>query len=71
MLDRPFQVLGLQQIAVGAPSKDALRKIWLDMLGLTPKGHFRSEQENVDEDIAEAGHGAFAVVGVKQTLVKG
>ena len=58
---RPFEVLGLQQIAVGAPSKDALRTIWLDMLGLTPKGHFRSERENVDEDIAEAGHGAFAV----------
>jgi len=58
---RPFQVLGLQQIAVGAPSKDALRKIWVDMLGLTPKGNFRSEKENVDEDIAEAGHGAYAV----------
>jgi lactoylglutathione lyase len=58
---RPFHVLGLQQIAVGAPSKNALRKIWVEMLGLTPKGHFRSEKENVDEDIAEAGHGAFAV----------
>jgi len=58
---RPFQVLGLQQIAVGAPSKDALRKIWVDMLGLTPKGNFRSEKENVDEDIAEAGHGPYAV----------
>ena len=61
MSKRPFHVLGLQQIAVGAPSKDALRKIWVEMLGLTPKGHFRSEKENVDEDIAEAGHGAFAV----------
>ena len=61
MSQRPFQVLGLQQIAVGAPSKDALRKIWIDMLGLTPKGNFRSEKENVDEDIAEAGHGPYAV----------
>ncbi len=61
MSQRPFQVLGLQQIAVGAPRKDALRKIWLDMLGLTPKGNFRSEKENVDEDIAEAGHGPLAV----------
>ena len=61
MSQRPFQVLGLQQIAVGAPSKDALRRIWIDMLGLTLKGNFRSEKENVDEDIAETGHGPHAV----------
>jgi hypothetical protein len=52
--DRPFAVLGLQQIAVGARSKAALRKLWIDLLGLRPKGNFRSESENVDEDIAEA-----------------
>jgi lactoylglutathione lyase len=51
----------VQQIAVGAPDKSALRKLWIDMLGLTEKGNFRSESENVDEDIAEAGHGVFAV----------
>jgi lactoylglutathione lyase len=59
--ERPFRVLGVQQIAVGAPDKGALRKLWIDMLGLTEKGNFRSESENVDEDIAEAGHGVFAV----------
>jgi lactoylglutathione lyase len=59
--DRPFAVLGLQQIAVGARSKAALRKLWIDLLGLRPKGNFRSESENVDEDIAEAGAGPFAV----------
>lgn len=61
MASRPFRVLGLQQIAVGAPSKDALRRLWIDLLGLTPKGSFRSESENVDEDIAEAGRGPLAV----------
>ena len=61
MSQRPFRVLGVQQIAVGAPDKGELRKLWIDLLGLTPKGNFRSEKENVDEDIAEAGHGAFAV----------
>jgi lactoylglutathione lyase len=61
MTDRPFRVLGLQQIAVGAPSKEGLRRLWIDLLGLTSKGSFRSESENVDEDIAEAGHGALAV----------
>ena len=61
MSDRPFAVLGLQQIAVGARSKAALRKLWIDLLGLRPKGNFRSESENVDEDIAEAGSGALSV----------
>ena len=61
MAERPFRVLGVQQIAVGARDKSELRRLWIDMLGLTEKGNFRSESENVDEDIAEAGHGAFAV----------
>jgi len=59
--DRPFQVLGLQQIAVGAIDKAPLRRIWVDMLGLTPIGDFRSEKENVDEDITVAGRGPFKV----------
>ena len=54
-------MLGVQQIAIGAPSKDALRRLWIDLLGLTAKGSFRSESENVDEDIAEAGSGLAAV----------
>jgi len=59
--DRPFRVLGVQQIAVGAVSKDPLRRLWIELLGLSLKGHFRSESENVDEDIAEAGTGPLAV----------
>jgi lactoylglutathione lyase len=51
----------VQQIAVGARDKSELRRLWIDMLGLSEKGNFRSESENVDEDIAEAGHGPFAV----------
>jgi lactoylglutathione lyase len=58
---RPFRVLGVQQIAVGAKSKQALRRLWVDLLGLTVKGNFRSQSENVDEDIAEAGSGPLAV----------
>ena len=61
MADRPFRVLGLQQIAVGAKDKEPLRRLWIDLLGLTVRGHFRSERENVDEDIAAAGAGPFAV----------
>lgn len=60
-MERPFRVLGLQQIAVGSPDKAKLKKLWVDTLGLTPKGSYRSERENVDEDITEAGVGPFAV----------
>ena len=58
---RPFRVLGLQQIAVGGPSKAALRRLWVDLLGLTPEGTFRSERENVDEDILALGAGVARV----------
>ena len=58
---RPFKVLGIQQIAIGAPSKDRLRTLWVDMLGLEVTGHFVSERENVDEDICAIGAGPFKV----------
>jgi lactoylglutathione lyase len=61
MSERPFHVLGVQQIAVGARDKEKLRALWIDMLGLTPSGQFRSESENVDEDIALAGEGPLRV----------
>lgn len=48
---KPFRVLGLQQIAIGGPSKATLRHLWVDLFGLTPAGTFRSDKENVDEDI--------------------
>ncbi len=52
-MTRPFRILGVQQIAIGGPSKDALRHLWVDLFGLTAKGSYRSERENVDEDILE------------------
>jgi lactoylglutathione lyase len=58
---RPFKVLGLQQIAVGGLDKQALRRFWVDIMGLSYKSTYKAEKENVDEDICEAGHGAFAV----------
>ena len=60
-MSRPFQVLGLQQIAVGGLQKQALRHLWIDLLGLTLTGEFKSERENVDEDIAVAGSGPLKV----------
>jgi lactoylglutathione lyase len=61
MTTRPFKVLGIQQVAVGAVDKSALRKLWVDTLGLTPHGSYKSENENVDEDIVTMGAGAFTV----------
>ncbi|MDP2826780.1 MAG: VOC family protein [Sulfuritalea sp.] len=58
---RPFKVLGIQQIAVGGPSKERLKKLWVEMLGLAVTGNFVSQRENVDEDIAAMGSGPFKV----------
>lgn len=60
-MERPFRVLGVQQIAVGGKDRTALRKLWGDVLGLTITGNYRSEKENVDEDIAVAGRGPFKI----------
>ncbi|GBF38388.1 VOC family protein [Leptospira johnsonii] len=58
---RPFKILGVQQIAVGGDSKEKLKKFWVDTLGLQNIGSFRSEKENVDEDILQMGKGPYAV----------
>ena len=58
---KPFRILGLQQIAIGGPDKGALRTLWCDIFGLATKGQFRSERENVDEDICALGHGPHEV----------
>ena len=34
MSDRPFKVLGIQQIAVSGLDKKRLRSLWVDTLGL-------------------------------------
>ena len=61
MSERPFKILGIQQIAVGGLDKGRLRTLWVDTLGLTLDGNYRSERENVDEDIAFLGDGARRV----------
>ena len=60
-MDKPFRILGLQQVAIGGPDKQRLRALWVDMLGLSVKGHFISERENVDEDICALGLGLHEV----------
>ena len=60
-MTRPFKVLGIQQIAIGATDKTRLQKLWVEMLGLEVTGTFKSERENVDEDICSIGSGPFKV----------
>ncbi len=58
---RPFNVLGIQQIAIGGLDKQKLRAFWVDLMGLEFGHAYKSEKENVDEDICETGVGAFKV----------
>ena len=58
---RPFSILGIQQIAIGGLDKGALSRLWVDLLGLEKVGDFRSERENVDEDILVCGAGPLSV----------
>ncbi len=60
MSSRPFKVLGVQQIAIGGPDKQLLRRLWVDLLGVQVVGNYRSATENVDEDILRLGSGASA-----------
>ena len=59
--NRPFKVLGIQQVAIGGTDKQRMKKLWVDMLGLEQTGTFQSERENVDEDILAMGKGAMKV----------
>jgi lactoylglutathione lyase len=63
MTPRPFRVLGLQQVAIGGTSKASLRHLWVDLFGITATGTFRSERENVDEDI-------LSIAGVEIDLME-
>jgi lactoylglutathione lyase len=61
LVTRPFRILGLQQVAIGGPDKQAMQNLWINLLGLTTIGSYRSERENVDEDILQLGVEPFVV----------
>lgn len=60
-IDRPFRILGIQQVAIGATDKARLRHLWIELLGLQMTGNYASERENVDEDICAIGRGVTKV----------
>ena len=61
MTPRPFRVLGVQQIAIGALDNAPLLGLWSDLLGLPVRGKFESESENVSEAILALGEGVASV----------
>jgi lactoylglutathione lyase len=58
---RPFKVLGIQQIAVGALDKGSLHKLWVELFGLEVRGTYQSASENVVEDMCVLGAGPLTV----------
>ena len=58
---RPFKVLGVQQIAIGGENKEKLARFWIDIMGLEKVKTFKSEMENVDEDVLKIGDGPHSV----------
>jgi len=61
MNDKPYRILGLQQVAIGGSDKQRLRALWVELFGLTVKSTFVSERENVDEDVCAMGSGPHAI----------
>jgi lactoylglutathione lyase len=49
---------------LGSLNKGELSKFWGDVLGLTKVKSFKSERENVDEDVMEVGRGLLGKVEV-------
>jgi lactoylglutathione lyase len=62
--ERKFNVLGVQQIAIGNVSKEPLANFWGTLLGVKKTGSYRSEKENVDEDIMVVGSGSISPVEI-------
>ena len=60
-ITKPFKILGIQQVAIGGTDKNKLKTLWVDMFGLELTGTFKSERENVDEDICAMGKGVHKV----------
>ena len=59
--EKPFKILGIQQIALGSENKEYLKKLWCELFGLEIHSTYKSEKENVDEDILLLGEGKAAV----------
>ena len=53
--ERPFTILGLQQIAIGSTDPKQMSHLWQNVFGLPKIGSHVSKSENVSEDILQLG----------------
>jgi len=60
-MQRPFNILGIQQIAIGGEDRIKLLQLWNVLFGIPVVHHFKSETENVDESILALGKGVHSV----------
>jgi lactoylglutathione lyase len=58
---RPFNILGIQQIAIGGEDRIKLLQLWNVLFGIPVVHHYKSEMENVDESILALGKGPYSV----------
>jgi len=58
---RPFNVLGIQQVAIGCLNRGPLDTLWKGIFGLEPTATKRIESENVEEDIIKLGVAPYEV----------
>ena len=47
MKDRPFKILGVQQVAIGSKDKSKLNNLWVGLLGISVNESHTSKDENV------------------------
>ena len=55
VISRPFQILGIQQVAIGCVEKEPLNTLWKGIFGLEPSATKTIDSENVEEDIIKLG----------------
>lgn len=58
---RPFRILGVQQIALGALNRQPLVELWCGLLGVEQRGEYESMAENVSEAVLQLGSGPARV----------
>ena len=55
VISRPFQILGIQQVAIGCAEREPLDTLWKGIFGLEPSATKTIDSENVEEDIIKLG----------------
>jgi lactoylglutathione lyase len=60
-IQKPFKILGVQQIAIGCSDRESLNTLWKDVFGLVPHDTVSIEKENVIEDIVQLGPSPYTV----------